>query len=60
MSMANYLEDGADYCDIYADDCSGECNDCHCVDCDEHPIQKRHHRYKHLQDNVANDYSRSW
>ena len=58
MSVADYLEDGADYYDIYGNDCDGECDECNFVDCDEHPQQKRHHRFKHLQDIVANDYAR--
>lgn len=58
MSHADYLEDGADYCDLYMDDCDGECDKCYCVNCDEHPTQKRYNRFKHLQDSVANDYAR--
>lgn len=55
MSVADYLEGGADY---LMDDCDGECDRCDCVNCDEHPTQKRYHRYSHLQDMVANDYAR--
>ena len=33
MSMAEYLEDGADYYEIYGDDCDGDCDNCSCVDC---------------------------
>lgn len=57
MSIADYLEDGADY---LMDDCDGECDGCDCADCDEHPTQKRHHRFQHLQGIVTNDYSRSY
>lgn len=55
MSVADYLEDGADY---LMDNCDGECDRCDCVNCDEHPTQKRYHRYSHLQHMVANDYAR--
>lgn len=54
MSVADYLEDGANY---LMDDCAGECDECDCVDCDEHPVQKRHNRFSHLQSIVANDYA---
>lgn len=40
MSQAEYLEDGADYCDIYSGDCNGQCNECKCIDCEDHPKQK--------------------
>ena len=54
MSVADYLEDGADY---ITDDCDGDCDECDCVDCDEHPVQKRYHRFSHLQSIVANSYA---
>lgn len=28
MSISDYLNDGADYADIYDVDCDGECEDC--------------------------------
>lgn len=46
MSIADYLEDGADYYEIYGDDCDGDCDDCSCVDCDEHPTMKYRKRGK--------------
>ena len=54
MSISDYLEDGADYID---DDCDGDCDACNCETCDEHPVQKRYHRFSHLQDIVVRDYS---
>lgn len=52
MSHADYLEDGADYYDSYGDDCDGECNNCLCVDCDEHPEYKRKQRAIRLQNQI--------
>lgn len=37
MSISDYLEDGADYYNAYSDDCYGDCDSCHYVDCYEHP-----------------------
>lgn len=37
MSDADYMEDGADYYEIYGDDCDGECSECWNIACDEHP-----------------------
>lgn len=54
LSIADYLEDGADY---ITDDCNGDCDECDCVECDEHPVQKRYHRFSHLQGIVANSYA---
>lgn len=51
MSEAEYLEDGSDY---IMDDCDGDCDNCSCEDCDEHPVQKRYHRFSHLQRVVEN------
>lgn len=52
MSHADYLEDGADYYDLYGDDCDGDCNNCLCVDCDEHPEYKRKQRAIRLQNQI--------
>lgn len=52
MSQSEYLEDGADYCDLYMDDCDGECDKCNCVDCDEHPEYKRKQRAIRLQNQI--------
>ena len=49
MSIADYLEDGADYIE---DDCDGECENCSCVDCDEHPEYRRKLRAIRLQNQI--------
>lgn len=53
MSMADYLEDGASYCD---DDCDGECDKCPCIECDEHPEYRRKLRAINLQNAIRHDY----
>ena len=55
MSIAEYLEDGADYLDYLMDDCDGECGKCPCVDCDEHPEYKRKQRAIRLQNQIRYD-----
>lgn len=52
MSVADYLEDGADY---LMDDCDGECDKCGCVDCDEHPAYKRKLRAIRLQNQIRHE-----
>lgn len=54
MSQADYLEDGADYYNLYMDDCDGECSDeCPCVNCDEHPRVRRIVRGMQLQNEIS-------
>ena len=54
MNQADYLEDGADYCNFYMDDCDGECSDeCPCVNCDEHPRVRRIVRGMQLQNEIS-------
>lgn len=42
MSIADYLEDGADYYEAYHDDCDGDCKECEIKhECEESDYSKQ-------------------
>lgn len=41
MSQADYITDGADYCEYYNEDCDGDCENCDIkFECDDSTCRK--------------------